>query len=107
DEVLDPRPLVVVGGYVVTAGDGDLREHAVGGRPLALREQLTVGEQASFDPLGVVEPIDAEEQATRVAELLACGFGERLDLGGRGHVLDASDIDRDGVGADPDGPAPE
>ena len=60
------QPLVVLD--VLAAGRGDLHEHRLARRDRAVVEQLGERLEAHVDALGVVEPVDTEQQPRRVAE---------------------------------------
>jgi hypothetical protein len=84
-----------VGGDALPAGAGDLHERDVLDAEPLLREQLAVGLQPVSDALGVVEAIDAEEDALRVAEALADLPGTLLHIGAPCQLDVRRRVDRD------------
>ena len=74
---------------------GDLHEHGVVDRHLAVADQLAERAEPVEDALGVVEPVDAEQHPARVAELLADLAGPLLDRLGAGQRVQARGVDGD------------
>src|SRR5258708_31331232 len=67
--------------HVVPAGYGDLKERDLGAQVLASLEKCLHGKQPFDNPLGVVEPVDAEQQGPALELGRYAGY-----LGGRRRV---------------------
>ena len=69
----------------------------------ALGEQLRERPQPNVDALGVVQPVDAEQDLARIAELGADLAGPLPDGAVAGLLVECRRVDRDREGADLDG----
>ena len=70
-ELLDAASLVAIGADAIAARARNLYQHGVGHREPAFGEQLAERVKSLLDALRVVEPIDAQQHRTRVAQLLS------------------------------------
>ena len=86
-------------------GGRHLHEDRVLDGDLPVADQLAERAEPVVDALGVVEPVDAQQHASRVAELLADLLGALLDGVGAGELVEAGGVDRDRVGPGLDDPA--
>ena len=68
----------------------------LGGDSRPSSQELAVGLDAVPDALGVVEPVDAEQQQLGVAQLGADLLGALLHLGRAGQLVERVGVDRDG-----------
>ncbi len=66
--------------HALPAGAGHLDQRGVLHRDLAVRQQLLVGLEPVADALGVVEPVDAEQDGLGIAEVPADLAGALDDL---------------------------
>ena len=62
------------------------------------REEFAVGLEAVGDALGVIEPVHAQQDGFRVAQVLADLLGPGDDVGADGEFLNFGDVDGDGEG---------
>ena len=86
---------------------GQLNQHGVVALGAALGEQLGKGFQPNVDALGVVEPVDAEQDLARVAQLGPDLAGPAPDVAVTGRLVERAGVDGDGEGAHPDHARPE
>src|SRR5690606_32324145 len=84
------------------ARDGDLEElDVLGSERLPLQHGLE-GPEPDVDPLGVVEPVDPEDEALRIAPLTSQAVGDAMHFLLGGETLERGDVDPDGSPIDAD-----
>ena len=76
-----------------------LDQHGVVAFRAALGEQLGEGFQPDVDALGVVEPVDAEQDLAGVTQLGSDLAGPAPDVAVAGRMVERSGVDGDGKGA--------
>ena len=102
---LVPKHFVVLD--PLAAGRRDLDQHRVGDLDRFVLQQLLKGLQAHPDALCVIEPVDAQQDRARVAQLDADLAGALGDPFLAGYRVDAGEVDRDRERPGPDRPALE
>ena len=95
DGALDALAQLAVGRHALAARRRDLDEHRLAGVRDAALEQLAEGLQADVDALGVVEPVDSEEDPARRSERFAQGGGGQRGLRQRRDRVELGEVDRD------------
>ena len=95
DEAVDVVAQLAVLLDTLAGGHRDLDEDHVLDVELGVAQQLAEGAQPGVDALGVVEPVDAEHDLLRIAELLADLLGALVDALVVGHLVEADEVDRD------------
>src|SRR5204862_2814779 len=96
DELLDVAPQLAVLANLAAARHGDLDERDAPAEIMALLEQELDRPQPLDDPLRVVEPIDAEQDAA-LAELGAQAAKAALGRARAGIFRERAGVDRDRV----------
>ncbi len=97
DRELDLVAQLLVRLHPLAARARDLHERGVLDRDASLGEELAERLQAVADALRVVQPVDAQQDRLRVAEVGADLAGALLDGRVLGHLLVAARVDRDRV----------
>ena len=95
DQLLDLAAQLLVAGNLFPAGHRHLHQHGVAHRGSGTPQPLVERFEAKVDTLGVVEPVDAEDQLAAAPESLPELLGALDDAWIAGGALEALDVDRD------------